>query len=88
MTKPKKETRYISTFRVRVSGIQSVIDMMRYDSCYPASEIESRKLIRIANGSAKEEDRIVSFTRAGRGDSGPTVRRWNSFNCEILEDGL
>ena len=85
----QEETRYISTFTVRISGITGVIDMMRYDSCYPATEVESRKLERVANGTDKAEDHFVTFIRAGRNDSGPTVRRWASFNCKVLEvDGV
>ncbi len=84
-----EETRYICKFTVRVSGIAGVIDMMRYDLCYPASEEESRKLERIANDTASGEDRFVDFIRAGRNDRGPTVRRWASFNCKVLEvDGI
>ncbi len=81
----QEETRYISTFTVRVSGFAGVIDMMRYDSCYPATEVESRKLERISSGSDKAEDHVVTFIRAGRNDSGPTIRRWASFNCKVLE---
>ena len=80
-----EETRYISKFTVRVSGIAGVIDMMRYDLCYPATEEESGKLERIVDGTASGEDRFVDFIRAGRNESGPTVRRWASFNCKVLE---
>ena len=84
-----KETRYISKLTVRVSGIGGVIDMMRYDSCYPATEEDSRKLERIANHTDSGEDRFVDFIRAGRNKLGPTVRRWASFNCKVLEiDGV
>lgn len=81
-----KEPRYIQKFTVRIGTISSVIDMMRYDSAWPASEEDSRKLERVMSmgGNPSPEDRVVTFLRAGRNANGPTEARWASFGCEVL----
>jgi hypothetical protein len=70
---------------VRVSGIEGVLDMMRYDNCVPFDEAEAGKLARIARDHAKPEDRTVVFRRfALDAKATPTAERWSSFNCEVL----
>jgi hypothetical protein len=85
MKTSRKEARYIQRIVVKVGSIQGVLDMMRYDSCYPETEEDAHKLTRIANGTAKDEDHIVNFIRAARTQSGPTAPRWASFACAVLD---
>lgn len=80
----RKEPRYIQRVVVRVSRVSNVLDMLRYDSCYPENQEDSRKLERLLGGSRSPDDHVISFIRAGRNESGPTLRRWQSFGCDVL----
>lgn len=86
----KKESRYISVITVRVSSTRAALDMMRYDSCWPATEEDSRKLEQLIDAPRGREGldgpdfNIVNFIRAGRNDSGATDGRWASFGCEVI----
>lgn len=86
--KNQKETRYVKTFSVRVGTIRSIFDMMRYDQCFPATESDASKLARLSsNDNLSGEDRVVKFTSVSRvSNATPTVERWQSFGCEILQD--
>lgn len=81
----RRQTCFLHTLRVRVSEIQGVLDMMRYDHCVPYDQENARKLMRLANNTAQPEDLVVEFLRFGFNDNGPCIDRWRSFNCEILE---
>lgn len=81
-----KESRYVFKFTVEISTtLSSVLDMMRYDSCYPASEEDAYKLARLRTPNAKPDDRFVTFIRAGRNANGPTEARWASRGCRVVE---
>jgi hypothetical protein len=82
-----KETRYLHKFTVRVGTIASVLDMLRYDNCFPANEDESRKLMKLmgTGGKPTREDHVVTFLSAKRTIQGPTIERWESFGCEVVK---
>lgn len=81
----RKESRYVTIVAVHVPSLRDVIDMMRYDSCYPATEDESRKLWVIEDsGRRKPTDHLVRFACAGRAENTPTVDRWRSFGCTVF----
>lgn len=73
----KKQTRYVSRLAVFVLGVNAVIDMMRYECCYPATEVESGKLSADTPG-------IVRFTMVASSDREPSRERWRSFGCVVL----
>jgi hypothetical protein len=85
----KKEPRYISIITVRCSSTRAVLDMMRYDSCFPATEDDSRKLERLIDAphghpGAPDDFNVIKFIRCGRND-GVTDDRWASFGCTVLD---
>lgn len=82
-----REKRYISHLTVRAcNDLGSLLDMMRYDSCWPATKEDVAKLVRLHEREASEEDRIVKFIRASRGGAPATEGRWNSFGCKVLDE--
>lgn len=66
---------------VQVRG-SSFIDMLRYDSCCPASEIESRRLSQCFED---HEPRWIIFKMFCLGKPIPTIGRWDSFGCKCHE---
>ena len=82
----RRETRYVSNLVVWVPSVESLLDMMRYDRCVPATEDESRKLWRILGHNASEADHFVRLTRYAAADTPATAERWLSFNCELLDE--
>lgn len=81
--KAKPEKIFVQKLKVRVSVVP--FDMMRYDCCVPATEPDAHKLERVASGSATAEDHVVDFVRYSRSGNPPTIARWKSFHCEVLE---
>lgn len=89
--KAKKEIRYVSRLTVHTLSASALIDMMRYDCCYPATEEESRKIwALIGNEQCGNRDEpknhIVQLTRVARTDLPATVDRWRSFGCLVLDE--
>lgn len=88
------------TFKIRLgSPIEGVLDMMRYDQCWPSSEADSNKLQELLRGPGPSmfsrhifslesfrDSHVISFTTANRSNQVPTRARWESFGCEVLED--
>lgn len=72
----------IKRFVVRVSVFGGVIEMMRFDCCWPDTTDDSAKLERIASGDRKPGDTEVRFA----GIYNPTAARWRSFGCEVLTE--
>jgi len=81
----RKETQYVQRVTVLLpkEGCEW-LDMLRYDRCFPATEVESGKLKRLAGGFASEADRKVEFIRVTGAPSQPTEGRWESFGCTVL----
>lgn len=87
----RKEQRFISIITVYASSAESLVDMMRYDSCFPATEEDAYKLGRLMSASVdpnlvKPEDHIITLTRCARNDLPATEGRWRSFNCHVLDE--
>ena len=83
--KHQRETRFVSQISVMVPDASALIEMMRYDSCYPASEPEAHKIMRLISGSVDPTDRLIRLTRVARNDLPPTEGRWRSFACRVLD---
>ncbi len=80
-----KESRYVTALCVWVPDVFSLIEGCRYDGCYPASEVESHKIERLADGTAGPTDHVVRLVRAARTDGPPTRDRWRSFGAYVLD---
>lgn len=76
--KPRKVTCYESILLVR-GRLTSMLDMLRYDSCFPASEAEAGRMER-ADGAPG----LFILRRRAAQPGEPTQARWRSFNCEVL----
>ena len=81
----RREPRFVQMIAVHVHGIHGLIDMLRYDSCFPSSEIESRKLTKLIDHASEPSDHILRLTRVARNDLPPTDQRWRSFGCTVLD---
>lgn len=83
----QRENRYTSKLVVLVADPAALIEMMRYDSCFPSSEVEAHKIIRIINHSGAEDgsDHVIELTRVALNDNPPTIARWKSFACYVLD---
>lgn len=82
MAREKPTKVYRSLVVVKVGGVP--FDMMRYDSCVPATESDSAKLAAFVVGSDRPEDKVITFRRFSLNPGGPTEARWRSFCCEVL----
>lgn len=76
-TVSKKQVRYVSRIAVFVPGLNAVIDMLRYECCYPASEVEAGKL-------SSDKPGIVKLTMVASSNREPSRDRWRSFGCAVL----
>lgn len=83
----KRETRYVSKLVVHVADAAALVEMMRYDSCFPSSEAEAHRVIRLIGHaeSLQGDDHIVRLTRVALNDNPPTMERWKSFACHVLD---
>jgi hypothetical protein len=81
-----REPCFVSILTVKVSSFQSCVDMMRYDSCCPATEEDAAKLIRLTGQTATQADHIIKFKRFARNSQPATFTRWRSFNCFVLDE--
>lgn len=72
----------IIRFRLTVEGSGAFpIDMLRYDHCWPASEIDSGRMDRDWGGEMRQ---VQLFTDQHRHWQ-PTVDRWRSFTWRVLK---
>lgn len=84
MGNPRSRATKVYVQRLTVNVCLVPFDMMRYDNCVPATEIEAHKLERVANGTEVIGDRTVEFRRFSMNDAPPTVDRWKSFGCQVV----
>lgn len=80
--KPKKVTCYASFIVVR-GRVASMVDMLRYDTCFPANEQQSAKMW-ASFSTGRPAECVVVLLRRALNDNPVTVERWRSFNCEVL----
>lgn len=82
VTRGKRQTRYVSRLAVWAPSAHAVVDMLRYDTCYPATEVEAGRLCAmIKNPNASG---IVRLTMAAASDRTPSYGRWTSLGCVVL----
>jgi hypothetical protein len=84
--KRKRESRYVSILVVHAHDVQSLIEVMRYDRCCPATEVESHKINRIASHASEPADHVIRLLRFAAADNPPTIGRWESFGCTVLDE--
>lgn len=85
----KNELRYVSIITVLVSTVDALVDMMRYDGCFPHLEDDVRRIQAIAHGEILPGDpteRVVRLTRVSAGGDAATEARWRSFGCVVLDE--
>lgn len=72
------------TFKVKALGLFP-LDMLRYDSCHPATELDSSLISRNldAHGVGGVEVTVARWVY-GKYDQ-PTVARWASFGCSVSD---
>ncbi len=77
----------VKALLVRVGSISSVLDMMRYDKCYPATEADSGRLEMSRPDSRDRSfgEHLVIFM--AHSPAAPTIGRWASFGCEVIDSG-
>lgn len=81
MTRQKAMKRTIYEWFIVVEGSGSFpADMLRYDSCFPFREEDSRKI-----EWAYTERRRVILCRRGVNEKGATGARWQSFGWKVIE---
>lgn len=80
--KPKKMTCYASFIVVR-GRVASMLDMLRYDTCYPANERQAAAMWG-SFSTGRPAECVVVLARRAANDNPATVDRWRSFNCEVL----
>lgn len=84
---PRRETAYVSQLLVFAHSLQGLFEMMRYDRCFPATEDESRKMMKLLPlaGDKQPSDHYIRLIRVAMNANPPTDRRWESFNCRVLD---
>lgn len=77
---------YLHTFTVQGSGTFP-IDMLRFDSAYPATETVSGRIEATFNRHhdplAGTSEKPISLHHRGERDWEPTVGRWESFGWSV-----
>ena len=69
-------------FEVEGHG-QFPVDMLRYDACFPDSEIDSGKIDRSLDGSSIGTWRVRLMRFVWRKSDVPTSDRWKSFLVKV-----
>ena len=75
--------RYYQTFIVE-TAFQFPIDMLRYDACFPSSEMDSGYIIGSLTNFKRPIRVRISRWIQGKAPK-PTIGRWESFGCKISE---
>jgi hypothetical protein len=78
---PRAEKIYVTRVIARIGVIP--YDMMRYESCVPASDDDVHKLERLASLTSSADDHLLTFVRFSRNPGPPTVERWRSFGSDV-----
>lgn len=87
----RKEARYVSVLVVRVPDVMTLIDMLRYDRCCPATEDESRKIWRLLGSyrggdEPTSADHVIRLHRFSASVLPATQGRWESFGCRVIDE--
>ena len=82
---------YEHTFTVRGKG-DFPIDMLRYDSCYPATGVDAAAIEatkdRFADAESRRKVREIKLYSISRTMVGPTNDRWASFMWSVVEENF
>lgn len=84
--KGEKMMRGVARARVKftvVGGVSFPVDMLRYDSCWPAYEQESRKIEAMIRHEHRGQQEVTLL-----GLHNPTIARWDSFVWRVKEDSI
>lgn len=86
MPKPKSEKRYIMHITVTPERPMASfpVDMLRYDSCIPASEADAHEIE--ASISGARMGKPINLVRVSRTDALPSEGRWASFGWKVSEN--
>lgn len=82
----RRQGRCVSVLVVYVSSAESLIDMLRYDRCCPATEDESRKIWALMGHQDKPADHVLRLHRFAGTEQPATDGRWRSFGCRVLDE--
>lgn len=77
-TKPRKVVKFES-FLVVEGRVPAMLDMLRYDTCSPATETQAARM-----EAAEGRPGIFVLRMLAASDRLPTTERWRSFGCDIL----
>ena len=81
MAKPKAT--HCTVFIIAQIHSHAIADMLRYDKCCPATEVESRKLERSLGSNENNWIILQKFYPLG-GKIEPSVDRWKSFGTTCI----
>lgn len=77
--------KYLTTYTVRGNG-SFPIDMLRYDSSFPASEVDSHAIER--DGITEEGREVTVAHYSNRKGWLPTFGRWESFGWRVKKGSV
>lgn len=85
MPKPKSEKRYIMRLTVTPQRpiVEFPIEMLRYDSCIPATERDAHAIAASISGARRGPP--INLIRVSRTDALPSEGRWASFGWSVSE---
>ena len=85
----ERQVRFASILTVHAPDANSMLDMMRYDRCYPLGEANVEKIIRLTRprkgDRIQASDHIVQLMRTSANNDEPS-ERWRSFCCSVLDE--
>lgn len=81
-----KQECHVTIITVFVPCADALIDMLRYDACFPHTEDDSNKIRRLMADTTDGDDHIIELKRASANSEPATVGRWQSFGCKVLDE--
>lgn len=60
------------------------IDMLRYDTCFPFTEVDAHKVAETYDSYLRRWEIVIAKYPSNRAD-GFTDARWESFGCKVTE---
>ena len=76
--------RYKHEAKITVRLGRFPLDMLRYDSCYPATQQDSAAMENYTGSREEKAARVVTVCKVtGSKFDGFTVGRWQSFGCDV-----
>lgn len=78
-----KRSYYVYLLKAKIRRVP--FDMMRYDRAVPNTEMDAKKLERVADGQARDIDYYVQFRVYSSKKLTAAHPRWASFGVEVLD---